>query len=183
MVAARRVVARRWLALLAGTVAPAAHASIFKGETLDKVADVVAIVVLFVVPVVLIAVFWMVHVLPEKIAEQRHHPQKDAIKTLCLLSLVFGGLLWPLAWILAYSKPVFYRMAYGRDRHDDYYRELAEKDAADASVLGADVTQLRTELDSLAARGGMPSELQELRERLEALEARIVTPRTGAGEG
>ena len=83
---------------------------------------------LFVVPVVLIVLFWMVHILPEKIAHQRHHPQFEAIRTLCLLSLVFGGLLWPLAWIWAYSKPVMYKMAYGTDRartHD------ADEHAAD----------------------------------------------------
>jgi hypothetical protein len=44
---------------------------------------------------------WIVHVLPEKIAHKRHHPRRDAIQTLCLLSLVFGGLLWPLAWLWA----------------------------------------------------------------------------------
>ena len=55
-------------------------------------------------------------VLPEKIAEKRHHPQAPAIKTLCLLSLFFGGLLWPLAWLWAYSKPVLYKMAYGVDK-------------------------------------------------------------------
>jgi len=156
--------------------APAAHASIFQGEALDKAADIVALVVLFVVPVLLVAVFWLVHILPEKVAEQREHPQKDAIKTLCLLSLAFGGLLWPIAWIMAYSKPVLYKMAYGRDKHDDYYRELAEKDAADATLLSGDVTRLRAELDGLAARGRLPAELQEMRERLVALEARVVAP-------
>jgi len=65
-----------WLvALLPG----AAQASMFKGETLDKVADVLAIVVLIIVPVIGIAVFWLVHILPEKIAEKRHHPQAKAI--------------------------------------------------------------------------------------------------------
>ena len=58
------------------------------------------------VPALLIYVFWMIHILPEKIAERRGHPQADAIKTLCLLSLVFGGMLWPIAWLWAYSKPV-----------------------------------------------------------------------------
>jgi len=43
------------------------------------------------------------------------HPQTRAIQCLCLLSLVFGGLLWPIAWLWAYSKPVFYKMAYGTD--------------------------------------------------------------------
>jgi hypothetical protein len=86
------------------------------GEMVDTIADYLAIFVLVFVPGLLIWLFWMVHILPEKIAERRGHPQADAIKTLCLLSLVFGGLLWPLAWIWAYSKPVFYKMAYGADR-------------------------------------------------------------------
>lgn len=108
--------------LLASLVAlpSTAHASIFKGEALDKAADVLAWVVLVVAPVVAIAVFWLVHILPEKIAEKKHHPQAGAIQCLCLLSLAFGGLLWPLAWLWAYTKPVFYKNAYGVDkvRHD-----------------------------------------------------------------
>jgi hypothetical protein len=86
------------------------------GEFVDTLADYMAIFVLVFVPALLIYLFWMVHILPEKIAEKRHHPQADAIKTLCLLSLAFGGLLWPVAWLWAYSKPVFYKMAYGTDR-------------------------------------------------------------------
>jgi CBS domain containing-hemolysin-like protein len=88
----------------------------FKGEALDKMADVLTWVVLIVAPVVGLAVFWIVHILPEKIAEKRHHPQAGAIQCLCLLSLVFGGLLWPIAWLWAYSKPVLYRLAYGTDK-------------------------------------------------------------------
>ena len=90
------------------------------GEMVDTVADYLAVFVLFFVPALLIYVFWMVHILPEKIAERRGHPQADAIKTLCLLSLVFGGLLWPIAWLWAYSKPVFYKMAYGTDTIDHH---------------------------------------------------------------
>src|SRR5688572_6218812 len=93
------------------------------GTVVDTVASVLAIIILILVPIAGIALFWLVHILPEKIAEQRHHPQKDAIKVLCLLSLVFGGLLWPLAWLWAYSKPVLHQLAYGRDKHDDYYKE------------------------------------------------------------
>jgi Na+/H+ antiporter NhaD/arsenite permease-like protein len=88
---------------------------------IDTAAHVIAIVVIVLVPIVGITVFWLVHILPEKIAEKRHHPQKDAIKALCLLSLVFGGVLWPLAWLWAYSRPVFHKMAYGTDKHDDFY--------------------------------------------------------------
>jgi CBS domain containing-hemolysin-like protein len=92
-----------------------AHASIFKGKALDTVADVMSWLVLIIVPIVGIVAFWLVHILPEKIAEKRHHPQTAAIQTLCLLSLFFGGILWPLAWLWAYSKPVLYKMAYGTD--------------------------------------------------------------------
>src|SRR3954467_10827244 len=87
----------------------------------DTAAHVIAIFVIVLVPVVAITVFWLVHILPEKIAEKRHHPQKDAIKTLCLLSLVFGGQLWPLAWRWDYSKPVLHKRAYGPDKHEGYY--------------------------------------------------------------
>ncbi|HEY6355996.1 MAG TPA: DUF3302 domain-containing protein, partial [Burkholderiaceae bacterium] len=69
----------------------AAQASMFHGETLDKIADVIAWVVLVIVPMVGISVFWLVHILPEKVAEQKRHPQAKAIQVLCLLSLVFGG--------------------------------------------------------------------------------------------
>ena len=84
-------------------------------ELVDALAGYLAIFVIVFVPALLIYVFWMIHILPEKIAERRGHPQAEAIKTLCLLSLVFGGLLWPVAWLWAYSKPVFYKMAYGTD--------------------------------------------------------------------
>lgn len=98
-------------------ISPAsAHASMFKGETLDTVANVLSWVVIFIVPIVGITAFWLVHILPEKIAEKKQHPQAKAIQTLCLLSLVFGGLLWPLAWLWAYTKPVFYKVAYGTDK-------------------------------------------------------------------
>jgi hypothetical protein len=95
---------------------PAIFAMFLSAELVDTIAGYLAIFVLVFVPALLIYVFWMIHILPEKIAERRGHPQADAIKTLCLLSLVFGGLLWPIAWLWAYSKPVLHQMAYGYDR-------------------------------------------------------------------
>lgn len=162
-----RLVARaRGAAVAAGLGFPAsALASMFKGEALDKVADVMAIVVLIVVPVVVIVLFWMVHVLPEKIAHKRHHPQRDAIQTLCLLSLVFGGLLWPIAWLWAYTKPVAYRVAYGTDKHDDYFHELGERHRA-GRLSPAESRRLREELDEIRARGALTPELKDLQEEL-----------------
>jgi len=70
---------------------------------------------LILVPVIGIVAFWLVHILPGKIAEKKKHPQAKAIQCLCLLSLVFGGLLWPIAWLWAYTKPVLHKLAYGTD--------------------------------------------------------------------
>jgi CBS domain containing-hemolysin-like protein len=145
-----------------------ARASFLSGEALDTAADILALIVLFMVPAVVIVLFWIVHVLPEKIAHKRHHPQTEAITTLCLLSLVFGGLLWPLAWIWAYTKPVAYRLAYGTDKHEDYYDEMAEKHRQ-GKLLGDEMVHLRHELEAMEARGALPARLKGLKEELAQL--------------
>jgi len=119
-------------ALLALAVAAPAHASLLEGEALDTMANVVSWIALTVVPIGVIWLFWKVHVLPEKIAEEKGHPQAPAIKVLCLLSLVFGGLLWPLAWLWAYTKPSLYKLAYGTDRVD-YHRDGTATEEAPAA--------------------------------------------------
>jgi Protein of unknown function (DUF3302) len=152
-----------------------ARASFMPPEVEDKLATFIALFVIFVVPVVLIVLFWMVHVLPEKIAHKRHHPQFEAIRTLCLLSLVFGGLLWPIAWIWAYTKPVMHKLAYGTDRASD--EEEAHGDAWDEKKalhdggLGLKDT-LKDRLARLEQRGIPASEMKALRADLEALEAK-----------
>ena len=160
-------------ALAALLVSGPACASMFQGETLAKVANVIAIIVLVVVPIVAIVVFWLVHVLPEKIAHKRRHPQTEAIQVLCLLSLVFGGMLWPLAWLWAYSKPVLYRLAYGTDKAEDTHAVPAATGAAEAGVLREDVARLRTDLERLMAQGGAPRELSAIRDQLVAIEPRL----------
>ena len=143
----------RWLAgfLFLLLLGPAqAHASMFKGEALDTMADVLTWIVLIVAPVVAIAVFWIVHILPEKIAEKRQHPQAGAIQCLCLLSLVFGGLLWPIAWLWAYSKPVLYKLAYGTDKvphgHDDAGAKSGQDEAAELKQLRERIAELETKM-------------------------------------
>lgn len=129
-----RLRARPAVILSALLASAPAHASLFAGETLDAVANGVAWVALIVAPIVAIVVFWLVHILPEKIAEERKHPQAKAIQTLCILSLFFGGLLWPLAWLWAYSKPVLYRMAYGTDEVEPHGHEDGGKPSAKPSI-------------------------------------------------
>ena len=154
-------------------VAEPAKASFLSGDALATAASVMAIVVIVIVPIVLIVLFWLVHVMPEKIAHKRHHPQTEAIQVLCLLSLVFGGLLWPLAWLWAYTKPVLHKMAYGRDKADEYYVKLAETVPEPEATLHADVAKLRDDLDRLVARSDAPEELQAIRRQLAALEPRL----------
>jgi CBS domain containing-hemolysin-like protein len=164
--AARRT--RIGLAALCLCAASPAHASLFTGDTLDAVADVLSWVVLALVPIIGIALFWIVHVMPEKIAHKRHHPQVDAIHTLCLLSLVFGGLLWPIAWLWAYTRPVAYRSAYGTDKHESYHLEMAEKARA-GTLSPSELAHLRDELDSMEQRGALPPALTGLRAQLDAM--------------
>src|SRR6185312_6766452 len=141
----------------------AAHASLFTGDTLDKVADVMAWVVICVVPIIGIAVFWIVHVLPEKIAHKRHHPQTAAIQTLCLLSLVFGGLLWPIAWLWAYTRPVLYKSAFGTDKHDDHFAEVEARLRA-GELTDAERARLESELAAMERRGHTPAAVAGIRE-------------------
>ena len=70
-----------------------AHASIFHGETLDSIANGISWVVLIIAPIIGIAAFWLVHILPEKIAHKKKHPQARAIQCLCLLSADSSGQL------------------------------------------------------------------------------------------
>ena len=157
---------------LAVLTAPAARASFLSGDALDTMADIIAIAVLFIVPAVVIVLFWIVHVLPEKIAHKRHHPQLEGITTLCLLSLVFGGLLWPLAWLWAYTKPIGYRVAYGTDKSDEYFDQMAEKHR-DGKLLREEARHLREELESMEARGSLPPRLRGLKDELERLRAEV----------
>jgi CBS domain containing-hemolysin-like protein len=168
------------LALLTALLAAVpAHASFMQGETLAKAANVLAIVVLVLVPVIGITVFWLVHILPEKIAHKRHHPQTEAIQVLCLLSLVFGGMLWPIAWLWAYSKPVLYKMAYGTDKLEQHDAEATAAAAAGVTNLSDDVAQLRADIDRLVSQGGATAELASIRDRLAALEPRLAARTEG----
>lgn len=162
---------KSWIASFAALMllSSTANASMFHGETLDAVANGLALFILFALPIGGIWLFWLIHILPEKVAEKRHHPQKDAIKTLCLLSLVFGGMLWPFAWLWAYTKPVTYKMAYGTEKHPDYFREAGER-AMNDEMTPAEIRHLREELDHLQDSGHITPELRVVRDQLIALE-------------
>ena len=143
------------LSLLGVALLPqSAHASLFHGETLDSIANGISWVVLVIAPIIGITVFWLLHVMPEKIAEKKKHPQTHAIHCLCLLSLFFGGLLWPIAWLWAYTKPVMHKLAYGTDV-DESIGHLAEEvkdEQNEIETLRARVAELETRLTSKGAK-------------------------------
>lgn len=162
----RRVVSLTGVAL---AVSFPATAAAMTGPWVDTAADVLAVIVLLLVPVAGIYLFWKVHVLPEIIAEKRQHPQKDAIKALCILSLFFGGMLWPFAWLWAYSKPVMYKLAYGTDKHEDHDKEAAPGTATAAQEL----VRLRSDLERLAVAGVDADALRSVKRELTKLEGRL----------
>jgi hypothetical protein len=147
---------RRYLGRLAPLIAFAflalptrAQASLFQGETLDAIANGISWVVLIIAPIIGIAAFWMVHILPEKIAEKKRHPQAKAIQCVCLLSLCFGGILWPLAWLWAYTKPVLHKMAYGTDVGEPHGHEgTATEEQKEIEKLRAQVAELEAKTRS-----------------------------------
>ena len=99
-----------WMPLLA-------YASFMPAHLIDGFANIISWIVLIVLPIGFIALFWFVHIWPDTVAKRRQHPQRDAIHALCVLSLFFGGLLWPFAYLWAYTRPTMYKLAYGTDRY------------------------------------------------------------------
>jgi hypothetical protein len=165
-VTASRGTRRDLLSLAAAMLATApAHASFLPHDMMDTAAFGLAWFVLVAVPIAGIVLFWMVHVLPEKIAHKRHHPQREAIHVLCLLSLVFGGLLWPIAWLWAYVKPVTYKMAYGTEKHEDYFHDMGARARA-GNLLEHELAHLREELDAMETKGSLTPDLKKLRRDL-----------------
>ena len=90
------------------------------------------------------------------------------------LSLVFGGLLWPIAWLWAFTRPVAYKAAYGTDKHEEWHETMGEKAKA-GELLQHELDHLKGELDQMAARGALSPALKQLRADLAA-----VAPEQGA---
>lgn len=173
-------VAAAALTVAALAFSPSAQASFLPPEVMDTAAMGLAWFVIIAVPIGAIVLFWMVHVLPEKVAHKRHHPQRDAIQVLCLLSLLFGGLLWPIAWLWAYTKPVAYRGAYGTEKHEDYFHEMGAKAQA-GDLMEHELTHLREELDGMATKGTLPPRLKQLRKELDGIQATAETSNAATG--
>lgn len=67
--------------------------------------DIFALIVLLVLVASAVAIWAVLGWYPGKIARERHHPQAEAIAVCGWWGVITMGLLLPLAWIWAYTKP------------------------------------------------------------------------------
>ena len=68
--------------------------------------DIFAWVVLVVIIASVVVVFVVLGMLPGKIAQERQHPQAQAIQVASWLALIFGVAAWPFVMVWAYLRPV-----------------------------------------------------------------------------
>ena len=67
--------------------------------------DIFALIVLLVLLATAVAVWLILGMYPGKIARERNHPQAEAIAVCGWWGVITVGLLLPVAWIWAYTKP------------------------------------------------------------------------------
>jgi hypothetical protein len=68
--------------------------------------DYFALIVLIVLIGVVIAAWLMLAMMPGQIARKRGHPQAEAINVMGWWGAITMGILAPIAWVWAYTKPV-----------------------------------------------------------------------------
>ena len=83
---------------------------------------------------------------------------------------MFGGLLWPLAWIWAYSKPVMHKLAYGTDTATT---RISSSRTPGSRRLPQPSEGLHERLARLEAKGLSDADLKTLTADLDALEAKL----------
>jgi len=140
----------------------------------EAIADKMVWLIIIVMPIAFIYGYWKIHILPEKYAEKVHHPHLKTIKVLCFLSILFGGIFWPLAWLLAYSKPVLYKMAYGTDKSDEYFKEHAVEHAGvpvDLAMVNDEIMQLEEKLAGLNQKRDLIKQIRSANQSLNLAKA------------
>ena len=68
--------------------------------------DYFALIVLIVLIAVVVAAWIMLAMMPGQIAKKRGHPQAEAINVMGWWGAITLGILAPIAWVWAYTKPV-----------------------------------------------------------------------------
>jgi len=73
-------------------------------------------------------------------------------------------------------------MAYGTEKHGDYFQEMSEKAQA-GTLLAHELEHLREELDAMDAKGSLTAELKVLRRDLAAAVPAPAAPAGGTAKG
>jgi amino acid transporter len=68
--------------------------------------DIFALLVLLVLAAAVVGIWVILGMLPGKIAGKRNHPQAEAINVCGWWGVITLGILLPLAFIWAYTKPI-----------------------------------------------------------------------------
>ena len=95
--------------------------------------DIFAVIVLIVLLAAIVVVFVVLAMLPGKIAKSRNHPQADAINAGGWLGALFGGILWPIILIWAFTVPRGALELQERKELEDLRKRAAEADQQAAS--------------------------------------------------
>jgi Protein of unknown function (DUF3302) len=82
---------------------------------LDAFAFVVFAVLIFVGVIIVVSL----GKLPGQLAEKWNHPQASAINAMSWIGIATGGLLWPIAFIWAFTRPVGTKSATKEDIQAD----------------------------------------------------------------
>ncbi len=102
--------------------------------------DIFALIVLLVIAGSAGFVFFLIGQWPGKIAEERNHPKKDAIKIGSWLTLIAAFPLWTLVaiWALSAPKPVQENLTADEiDKHIDGLKKKIEQLEQQKQTVGA----------------------------------------------
>lgn len=95
--------------------------------------DVFAVLILLVIVVTIVGVVALLGILPGRIAKKRGHPQAEAINVLSWVGLLLtAGVLWAVALVWAFTKPV----PQAESATSDAIRDLEARVAALETAMG-----------------------------------------------
>lgn len=92
--------------------------------------------------------------LPGKIAAGRNHPQAEAVKMCGWIGILTMGILWPVAFIWAYTKPMRVAVGAAESEHSDHAIPSREMLEVTVGELTRRIESLEAELTVAREREG-----------------------------
>ena len=128
----------------------------------DPFLNYFALGILFFVVVVLFYGIIAIHDIPYLIAKSRNHPHQDAIHAAGWVSLFTLHVLWPFLWIWA--------MAYRPERGWGFSQQAAP--AGDQPAANSELEELRSRIAALEAKAAMEAQSESKTEKRAATEVK-----------